>query len=119
MEKKLSSSTISENPMYSGLLKMISTLRHICVQIIIFSINLSKISRLCVLLSSSFRKSEETPAAAEVENSKLQNNNCKSEFLEIYGEYYGYPRGKKSIEELRATEFKRLNGERGISVLVK
>ncbi|GLJ52600.1 hypothetical protein SUGI_1119500 [Cryptomeria japonica] len=55
------------------------------------------------------RKKEEPPAAEEVDGSKLQNNNCKSEFLEIYGEYYGYPRGNNSIEELRATEFKRLN----------
>ncbi|KAF5731289.1 Molybdenum cofactor sulfurase (LOS5) (ABA3) isoform 1 [Tripterygium wilfordii] len=32
----------------------------------------------------------------------------KEEFLKEYGEYYGYPNGPKSIDEIRATEFKRL-----------
>ncbi|KAF5730824.1 molybdenum cofactor sulfurase [Tripterygium wilfordii] len=32
----------------------------------------------------------------------------KEEFLKEYGEDYGYPNGPKSIDEIRATEFKRL-----------
>lgn len=35
----------------------------------------------------------------------------KELFLEEFGEFYGYPNGPKSIEEIRATEFKRLDGK--------
>lgn len=36
----------------------------------------------------------------------------KEEFLKEFGEDYGYPNGPKSIDEIRATEFKRLeNGQ--------
>ncbi|KAH9288390.1 hypothetical protein KI387_032507, partial [Taxus chinensis] len=87
---------------------MISSLRLFCVQIIIFAINLSKILRLPVLVPTRFVKKKESAAAADAE---LQTNPCKSEFLDLYGRYYGYPRGNKSIEDLRATEFKRLNKE--------
>ncbi|KAF3438269.1 hypothetical protein FNV43_RR21030 [Rhamnella rubrinervis] len=34
----------------------------------------------------------------------------KELFLEEFGEFYGYPNGPKSIDEIRATEFKRLDG---------
>nr|XP_011460723.1 PREDICTED: molybdenum cofactor sulfurase isoform X2 [Fragaria vesca subsp. vesca] len=34
----------------------------------------------------------------------------KEEFLREFGEDYGYPNGPKSIDEIRATEFKRLDG---------
>ncbi|KAK2972002.1 hypothetical protein RJ640_005022 [Escallonia rubra] len=34
----------------------------------------------------------------------------KEEFLKEFGEHYGYPNGPKSIDEIRATEFKRLDG---------
>ncbi|XP_062011980.1 molybdenum cofactor sulfurase isoform X1 [Rosa rugosa] len=34
----------------------------------------------------------------------------KEEFLREFGEHYGYPNGPKSIDEIRATEFKRLDG---------
>ncbi|GKV37029.1 hypothetical protein SLEP1_g45101 [Rubroshorea leprosula] len=33
----------------------------------------------------------------------------KEEFLNEFGEDYGYPNGPKSIDEIRATEFKRLD----------
>ncbi|XVF18302.1 hypothetical protein REPUB_Repub11eG0009600 [Reevesia pubescens] len=32
----------------------------------------------------------------------------KEEFLKEFGDYYGYPNGPKTIDEIRATEFKRL-----------
>lgn len=32
----------------------------------------------------------------------------KEEFLKEFGEDYGYPNGPKSIDQIRATEFKRL-----------
>lgn len=32
----------------------------------------------------------------------------KDEFLEQFGADYGYPDGPKSVDEIRATEFKRL-----------
>lgn len=35
----------------------------------------------------------------------------KEEFLEEFGEDYGYPNGPKTIDEIRATEFKRLDGQ--------
>ncbi|KAJ7949642.1 Molybdenum cofactor sulfurase [Quillaja saponaria] len=35
---------------------------------------------------------------------------AKQEFLKEFGEDYGYPNGPKSIDEIRATEFKRLQG---------
>lgn len=34
----------------------------------------------------------------------------KEEFLREFGEHYGYPNGPKSIDQIRATEFKRLDG---------
>ncbi|KAF5477378.1 hypothetical protein F2P56_004025 [Juglans regia] len=34
----------------------------------------------------------------------------KEEFLKEFGADYGYPNGPKTIDEIRATEFKRLNG---------
>lgn len=34
----------------------------------------------------------------------------KEEFLREFGEDYGYPNAPKNIDELRATEFKRLDG---------
>jgi len=33
---------------------------------------------------------------------------AKEEFLRDFGEHYGYPKGPKSIDQIRATEFKRL-----------
>lgn len=33
----------------------------------------------------------------------------KEEFLKEFGHDYGYPNGPKSIDEIRATEFKRLD----------
>ncbi|RDY06158.1 Molybdenum cofactor sulfurase, partial [Mucuna pruriens] len=33
---------------------------------------------------------------------------AKEEFLREFGEHYGYPNGPKSIDQIRATEFKRL-----------
>ncbi|KOM49312.1 hypothetical protein LR48_Vigan08g013900 [Vigna angularis] len=33
---------------------------------------------------------------------------AKEEFLRDFGEHYGYPNGPKSIDQIRATEFKRL-----------
>lgn len=37
------------------------------------------------------------------------NMDEKEEFLNEFGEDYGYPNGPKSIDEIRATEFKRLD----------
>lgn len=34
----------------------------------------------------------------------------KEEFLKEFGEYYGYPNAPKNIDEIRASEFKRLDG---------
>ncbi|KAI5332642.1 hypothetical protein L3X38_022771 [Prunus dulcis] len=34
----------------------------------------------------------------------------KEAFLKEFGEHYGYPNGPKTIDEIRATEFKRLDG---------
>lgn len=34
----------------------------------------------------------------------------KEEFLREFGEHYGYPNGPRSIDQIRATEFKRLDG---------
>lgn len=34
----------------------------------------------------------------------------KQEFLRLYEEQYGYPGGRLSIDQLRSTEFKRLEG---------
>lgn len=34
----------------------------------------------------------------------------KEAFLREFGEHYGYPNGPKTIDEIRATEFKRLDG---------
>uniref|UniRef100_A0A2P2KJB9 Molybdenum cofactor sulfurase n=1 Tax=Rhizophora mucronata TaxID=61149 RepID=A0A2P2KJB9_RHIMU len=34
---------------------------------------------------------------------------AKEEFLKEFGEDYGYPNGPKSIDDIRATEFKRLD----------
>lgn len=33
---------------------------------------------------------------------------AKEEFLRDFGEHYGYPNGPKSVDQIRATEFKRL-----------
>lgn len=35
----------------------------------------------------------------------------KEEFLKEFGEYYGYPNAPKNIDEIRASEFKRLDGQ--------
>ena len=35
----------------------------------------------------------------------------KEEFLKEFGGDYGYPTGPKSIDQIRATEFKRLDGQ--------
>ena len=35
----------------------------------------------------------------------------KEEFLKEFGADYGYPSGPKSIDQIRATEFKRLDGQ--------
>ena len=35
----------------------------------------------------------------------------KEEFLKEFGSDYGYPTGPKSIDQIRATEFKRLDGQ--------
>ena len=35
----------------------------------------------------------------------------KEEFLKEFGADYGYPNGPKTIDEIRATEFKRLDGQ--------
>lgn len=35
----------------------------------------------------------------------------KEEFLKEFGADYGYPNGPKSIDQIRATEFKRLDGQ--------
>ncbi|XP_078437514.1 molybdenum cofactor sulfurase (LOS5) (ABA3) isoform X2 [Wolffia australiana] len=35
---------------------------------------------------------------------------AKEDFLKQFGEFYGYPGGEKSVEEIRASEFKRLEG---------
>lgn len=35
---------------------------------------------------------------------------AKQEFLNEFGEHYGYPNAPKSIDQIRATEFKRLQG---------
>ncbi|XP_020238282.1 molybdenum cofactor sulfurase isoform X3 [Cajanus cajan] len=35
-------------------------------------------------------------------------SDAKEQFLREFGEYYGYPNGSKSIDQIRATEFKRL-----------
>ncbi|KAE9620929.1 putative molybdenum cofactor sulfurtransferase [Lupinus albus] len=35
---------------------------------------------------------------------------AKEEFLKEFGEHYGYPNGPKSIDQIRATEFTRLQG---------
>ncbi|XP_057950227.1 molybdenum cofactor sulfurase isoform X2 [Malania oleifera] len=37
-------------------------------------------------------------------------NADKQEFLKEFGRYYGYPNGPKSIDDIRASEFKRLDG---------
>ncbi|KAK7405438.1 hypothetical protein VNO78_06733 [Psophocarpus tetragonolobus] len=36
---------------------------------------------------------------------------AKEEFLKEFGEHYGYPNGPNSIDEIRATEFKRLQSQ--------
>lgn len=36
---------------------------------------------------------------------------AKEEFLKEFGRDYGYPGGPKTIDEIRATEFKRLGGK--------
>lgn len=36
---------------------------------------------------------------------------AKEEFLREFGGDYGYPAGPKTIDEIRATEFKRLAGK--------
>ena len=36
---------------------------------------------------------------------------AKEEFLREFGRDYGYPGGPKTIDEIRATEFKRLSGK--------
>jgi molybdenum cofactor sulfurtransferase len=35
----------------------------------------------------------------------------KEEFLKEFGADYGYPNGPKTIDQIRATEFKRLDGQ--------
>lgn len=35
----------------------------------------------------------------------------KEQFLKEFGSYYGYANSPKNIDEIRATEFKRLNGK--------
>lgn len=35
----------------------------------------------------------------------------KEQFLKEYGSDYGYPNSPKNIDEIRATEFKRLSGK--------
>lgn len=40
----------------------------------------------------------------------------KEEFLKEFGKDYGYPDGTRGIDEIRASEFKRLNGERFASL---
>lgn len=35
----------------------------------------------------------------------------KEEFLKEFGEDYGYPNAPKNIDEIRASEFKRLDGQ--------
>lgn len=35
----------------------------------------------------------------------------KEEFLKEFGQDYGYPNGPKTIDKVRATEFKRLQGQ--------
>ncbi|KAL4200828.1 hypothetical protein AMTRI_Chr02g255600 [Amborella trichopoda] len=42
------------------------------------------------------------------ENERMDDE--KAEFLKEFGRDYGYPEGSKSIDEIRALEFKRLNG---------
>jgi hypothetical protein len=47
---------------------------------------------------------------ARGENPKLMDTD-KEEFLKEFGADYGYPNGPKTIDEIRATEFKRLDGQ--------
>lgn len=35
----------------------------------------------------------------------------KEQFLKEFGDNYGYPNSPKNIDEIRATEFKRLDGQ--------
>ena len=37
-------------------------------------------------------------------------NAAKEEFLKEFGEHYGYPNGPMTVDQIRATEFKRLQG---------
>jgi molybdenum cofactor sulfurtransferase len=35
---------------------------------------------------------------------------AKEQFLQQFGEHYGYPNAPKTIDQIRATEFNRLQG---------
>ena len=41
----------------------------------------------------------------------------KEEFMARFGEGYGYPNATKNIDEIRATEFKRLQGVLSVEFL--
>ena len=99
----------SQSPLYSKLENIVSAVKHFCVQIIILAFKLSKIWKFTISVPTRLSKDDESAT----EESKVQNSadSLKAEFLKTYGEHYGYPGGKKSIEEIRETEFKRLNGE--------
>lgn len=101
-------SPCSQSPVYSRLESIVSAVKHFCVKIIILAFQISKILKFSVSPLTRLNKDNESAK----EDSEVQKNvdSLKAEFLKTYGEHYGYPGGKKSIEELRDTEFRRLNG---------
>lgn len=44
---------------------------------------------------------------------------AKEEFLKEFGEHYGYPNGPKTIDQIRATEFNRLQGSTSFYISYK
>lgn len=98
----------SQSPLYSGLESIISAVKRLCVQIIVLAFQLSKIWKSSVSALTRLNKGNESAK----EEPEVQKNvgSLKAEFLKTYGEHYGYPGGEKSIEEIRDTEFRRLNG---------